>query len=81
MTSLYTEPIVRAPVRRDRAFEREQAERFGLLCRGDIRRCLQAEYLHHSVEVRTKLLDRDLRCAVALARIAWRYALRVEDGR
>lgn len=79
--ALYTEPVVSIPVYRDVQYEREQAARFGLLTMQDIRRCLKAEYCHRTPEERQELLELDLRCAVGLARIAWRYALRAQETR
>lgn len=79
--ALYTEPAVSIPVFRDVQHEREQAARFGVLTMQDVRRCLTATYCHYPPDERLELLERDLRCAVALARTAWRYALRAQETR
>jgi hypothetical protein len=77
--ALFKDIPIRPPDRQDAEENRRQAERFGLLCVSDIRYCLIAKYTHQPPDVRQQRLDEDQRCAVATARIAWRYALRVPE--
>jgi 2-polyprenyl-6-methoxyphenol hydroxylase-like FAD-dependent oxidoreductase len=77
--SLYKDIPIRPPDRQDAEENRRQAERFGLLCVSDIRYCLIAKYTHQPPDVRQQRLDEDQRCAVAMARMAWRYALRMPE--
>lgn len=78
--SLYKDILVRPVPRVDVAYEVGRASYLGAIACADIRRCLDYRYLSFSPEERAERLALDERCAVGVARAAWRHALRIPDS-